>query len=318
MIPTSTGTPCSFSQATRTAESPITDAMERSISPLTMTNVIASTTIAFSMLSSRRLIWFCGFRYPGTAMPVTTTITARMASSKPSQRTRRRKMSRAMGGLLRGGRRRPLLIPPPGLDPNCPQAPEDHLVRRHRQEDEKPEDRVLRERAHRRPTDQALLEHVDERCAREGADDRAAPPEDIHTADDDGRHNLELETLTGDDGDVPEAHEEEEAGQAGQGAAQQKRDEGDAPECDDHAVDGAERAAHRDGNAESGGRWHSGRAGEERTDEVGDEPYDGADRKVDVAGEDDEGLTDGGDRDDREAGADVGEGLPCEVVRDRG
>src|SRR5436309_9189477 len=416
MIPTSTGTPCSFSQATRTAESPITDAMERSISPLTMTNVIASTTIAFSMLSSRRLIWFCGFRYPGTAMPVTTTITARMASSKPSQRTRRRKMSRAMGGLLRGGRRRPLLIPPPGLDPNSPQAPEDHLVRRHRQEDEKPEDRVLRERAHRRPTDQALLEHVDERCAREGADDRAAPPEDIHTADDDGRHHLELETLTGDDGDVPEAHEEEEAGQAGQGAAQQKRDEDvaldreagdarrvgvgadreepatvrqirkdkleddhdgqreqderphvelaerddrhsrqvqqpggervgrhrlgtrelderhpidgeraecrddrrDAPECDDHAVDGAERAAHRDGNAESGGRWHSGRAGEERTDEVGDEPYDGADRKVDVAGEDDEGLTDGGDRDDREAGADVGEGLPCEVVRDLG
>src|SRR5437870_3805828 len=118
MIPTSTGTPCSFSQATRTAESPITDAMERSISPLTMTNVIASTTIAFSMLSSRRLIWFCGFRYPGTA------------------------------------------------------------------------------------------------------------PGNGHRSASYVRHSLEPETLTGDDGDVPAAHGEADAGQAGQGAAQRKRDDG--------------------------------------------------------------------------------------------
>src|SRR2546430_702455 len=148
-----------------------------------------------------------------------------MTSSKPSQLTRRLMASRTMDRLLRGGRRRPLLIPPPGLNPNCPQASEDHLVRCHREEDEQTEDGVLRERAHRGPTDEALLEHVDERCAYESADDRTAPPEDIHTADDDSRHDLELEALTGDDGDVPEAYEEEEAGQAGQGAAQHERNE---------------------------------------------------------------------------------------------
>src|SRR5438445_3666649 len=148
-----------------------------------------------------------------------------MASSKPSQLTRRQRSSRATGGLLRGRRRRPLLIPPPGLNPNCPQASEENFVRCHRQEDEKPEDGVLRERTDRGPTDEALLEHVDERRAHEGADDRAAAAEDIHTTDNDGCHNLKLEALTGDDGDVPEAHEEEEAGQAGQGAAQDERDE---------------------------------------------------------------------------------------------
>src|SRR5438128_12316317 len=148
-----------------------------------------------------------------------------MASSKPSQLTRRRRRSRATNGLLPGGCRRPLLVPPPGSNRNCPQASEDHLVRCHRQEDEKPEDRVLRERADRGPTDEALLEHVDERRAHEGTDDRAAAAEDIHTTDYDGRHNLELQALTGDDGDVPEAHEEEEAGQTGQGAAEDERDE---------------------------------------------------------------------------------------------
>src|SRR6266550_2095280 len=148
-----------------------------------------------------------------------------MASSRPSQLTRRLMASRTMDRLLRGGRRRALLIPPPGLNPNCPQASEDHFVRCHREEDEQTEDGVLRERAHRGPTDETLLEHVDERRAHEGADDRAAAAEDIHTTDHDGCHDLELKALTGDDGDVPEAHEEEEAGQAGEGAAQHERDE---------------------------------------------------------------------------------------------
>ena len=36
----------------------MTDATDRSISPLTMTNVMIRTTMAFSTLSWNRLIWF--------------------------------------------------------------------------------------------------------------------------------------------------------------------------------------------------------------------------------------------------------------------
>src|SRR2546428_4297 len=89
-------------------------------------------------------------------------------------------------------------------------------------------------------------------------------------------------------------------------------------ERDDPAVDGAQRATHRDGYSESSRGRQSRRTGEERPDEIRDEPNHGADRKVDVAGQDDEGLPDGDDRDDLDAGADVGEGLPCDVVRDLG
>ena len=41
-----------------TAERPMTDATERSISPLMMTNAMASTTMAFSMPFCHRLTWF--------------------------------------------------------------------------------------------------------------------------------------------------------------------------------------------------------------------------------------------------------------------
>ena len=55
-------TPCSQSTATMTAERPMTEATERSISPLMMTNVMASTTMAFSMLFCQRLTWFWSSR----------------------------------------------------------------------------------------------------------------------------------------------------------------------------------------------------------------------------------------------------------------
>ena len=51
-------TPWLVSQATTTAARPIIDATERSISPLMMTKVMIRTTIAFSMPSWNRLIWF--------------------------------------------------------------------------------------------------------------------------------------------------------------------------------------------------------------------------------------------------------------------
>jgi hypothetical protein len=49
-------------QANRIAARPMIEATDRSISPPMITNVIASATIAFSMLSWSRLTWFCGFR----------------------------------------------------------------------------------------------------------------------------------------------------------------------------------------------------------------------------------------------------------------
>ena len=57
-IATSIGTPWLDSVATTTAARPITEATDRSISPLMMTKVMARTTIAFSTLSWNRLIWF--------------------------------------------------------------------------------------------------------------------------------------------------------------------------------------------------------------------------------------------------------------------
>ena len=40
----------------------MTEATDRSISPLMMTNVMTRTTIAFSTLSSKRLTWFWSVR----------------------------------------------------------------------------------------------------------------------------------------------------------------------------------------------------------------------------------------------------------------
>ena len=57
-IAASVGTPWLVDQATTTAARPMTEATDRSISPLTMTNVMIRTTIAFSTLSWNRLIWF--------------------------------------------------------------------------------------------------------------------------------------------------------------------------------------------------------------------------------------------------------------------
>ena len=57
-MPISMPTPCSQRTATTTAERPMTEATERSISPLMMTKVMASTTMAFSMLIHHRLTWF--------------------------------------------------------------------------------------------------------------------------------------------------------------------------------------------------------------------------------------------------------------------
>ena len=58
MMPSSMGRPASQTTATMTEASPMTEATERSISPLMMTKVMASTTMARSMLIHHRLTWF--------------------------------------------------------------------------------------------------------------------------------------------------------------------------------------------------------------------------------------------------------------------
>src|SRR2546428_804142 len=157
-------------------------------------------------------------------------MTARTASRRPSQLRSRRKMSRARGGLLRCARHRSFLVAPPGTNPRRPQAFEDDLVRRDREEDQQPEDRVLRERARRRPTEETLLQQVDERRAKKCPHHRAAATEDVDTTDDDGRHDLELQALTGNDRDVPEAHQEEKPGDARKRSAEHEREEDIAPD----------------------------------------------------------------------------------------
>jgi len=57
-IPISMATPASHVIAMTTALSPITEATERSISPLMMTKAMASTTMAFSIPIHHRLTWF--------------------------------------------------------------------------------------------------------------------------------------------------------------------------------------------------------------------------------------------------------------------
>src|SRR2546428_675718 len=149
-------------------------------------------------------------------------MTARMARRRPSHVASRRPISRARDGIFCGGRRSPLVVAPAGADPPRPEALEDELVRRHRQENEDPEDGVLQERAAYWPAQEALLEQVDERRAEKRSHHRARAAEDIHAADHDGRDGLELEPLAGDDGDVPEAHQEKETGEAGEGPAEQE------------------------------------------------------------------------------------------------
>src|SRR2546428_11184008 len=156
-------------------------------------------------------------------------MTPRTASRRPSQLRSRRKMSRARGGLLRCARHRSFLVAPPCTNPRRPQAVEDDLVRGDREEDQQPEDRVLRERARRRPTEETLLQQVDQRRAKKCLHHRAAATEDVDAADDDGRHDLELQALTGNDRDVPEAHQEEEPGDARERSAEHEREEDIAP-----------------------------------------------------------------------------------------
>src|SRR5437899_779661 len=221
-------------------------------------------------------------------------MTARMARRRPSHVASRRPISRARDGIFCCGRRSPLVVAPAGADPPRPEALEDELVRCHRQENEDPEDGVLQERAHYWPAQEALLEQVDERRAEKRSHHRARAAEDIHAADHDGRDRLELEPLAGDDGDVPEAHQEKETGEAGESPAEQEGHE-------DVALD---REA-----SNAGGLW----IGTDR-----EEPPAIGQVLQDELEHDDQGLADSDDGDDLETGADVGERPSREVVGDLG
>ena len=62
MTAISMGTPTSKSRASATAARPITEATERSISPLMMTKVMIRAIMIFSINSPNRLLWFLMLR----------------------------------------------------------------------------------------------------------------------------------------------------------------------------------------------------------------------------------------------------------------
>src|SRR5687768_6919991 len=77
----------------------MTEATERSISPLMMMKAIASATMIFSIESWNRLVWLITPRYAGDRAALIPTTAAKIASSSPSQPISRRQL-RAKGLLL--------------------------------------------------------------------------------------------------------------------------------------------------------------------------------------------------------------------------
>src|SRR4051794_8878067 len=107
-----------------------------------------------------------------------------------------------MSGTIRhssGGVRvqAPLFLPAFRTGRDCSQTPEDDLVGRHRYQDQNAKHRIAHELADPGQSDDALLEQVDERRTEERPDHRTASAEDIDAADNDGRHDLELEARPG-------------------------------------------------------------------------------------------------------------------------
>ncbi len=95
----------SWSAAITHAAKPITEATDRSISPATITNVMATTTMIFSIDSSNRLTKLLTLRYPSDWAMLKTTEANRTAPSSAfhdrcrSQSRMRRHLTGALGSV---------------------------------------------------------------------------------------------------------------------------------------------------------------------------------------------------------------------------
>src|SRR5215217_4720931 len=221
------GTPDSKSAAAIAAERPIIEATDRSISPLMMTKVMIRTTIAFSIPNWKRFTWLLMVRKFGTRVTLYARTTRRTTRSSPSQLRRRRMRSRAMGRrpFLGESGLRARLVAPAHPHPHLSQSSQDDCVGGNGDQDEQAEDSVLDELTDARPTQQALLEGLDQQHTEQRADHRARSAEDVDATDHDSGHDLKLETLRGGDRDVAKSHQEHEPSQTRERTADRKRGE---------------------------------------------------------------------------------------------
>src|SRR5215208_8387847 len=125
--------------------------------------------------------------------------TRRTTRSRPSQLRRRRTRSRAMdcSPLLSERSLSASLVTPADAHPHLSQPAQDDGVGGDGDQDEQAENRVLDELAETRPTQQALLQGLDQQNTEQRSDHRAGTAEDVDATDNHSCDDLQLKTLRG-------------------------------------------------------------------------------------------------------------------------